>query len=205
MPLERYTAVDESGSKPALVLDEEITFTCPRTQLYLQSDKSEGMGSLYVSTRHLIWQSEDHSVGYRFDYPYMLLHAIQRDPQAFPQPCIYAQLDDEVAEEAFASASMRQSAAAAAAGADDAAEDDDEAEEAQPISDLRFVPENAGMLDALYHAMSECAKLNPDSDLSDGEGDFMYNADEIRDGLDAAAADEDDYGEGGDDGAAATE
>jgi len=200
MPLERYTAVDASGSKPQLELEEEITFTAPRTQLFLRGDTSEGMGSLYVTTRHLIWQTEDRSVGYRFDYPYMLLHAIQRDPQAFPHPCIYAQLDDEVAEEAFASASMRQSAAAAAAADED--EEEDDAAEAQPISDLRFVPENAGLLDALYHAMSECAKLNPDSDLSEGEGDFMYNADEIRGGL-AAGDDEDEYGEGGDDGAAA--
>ena len=60
-------------------------------------------------------------------------------------------------------------------------------------------------VDAMYHAMSECSKLNPDSDLSDGEGDFMFNADEIQFGMRAAGGDEDDeeeYGEGGDDGAA---
>ncbi len=198
MPLDRYTAVDASGNKPALTLEEEITFSAPRTQLFLHAEKAEGMGTLYVTTKFIIWQSEDRSIGYRFDYPYMLLHAIQRDPQAFPQPCIYAQLDDEVAEEAFASASMRQQASAAAAD-----EEEEEAEQPQPISDLRFVPENAGMLDALYHAMSECAKLHPDSDLSDGEGDFMYNADEIRGGMGGDGEDEEEYGEGGDDGAAA--
>jgi hypothetical protein len=149
MPLERYTAVDASTGKPVLTLEEEITFTCDRTQLFIQSDKSEGMGTLYVTTKFLIWQSDDHSNGYRFDYPYMLLHAIQRDPEAFPQPCIYAQLDDEVAEEAFASASMRQqtSSAASAVGSNETEEDENEEEDVdpQPISDLRFVPENPGM------------------------------------------------------------
>ncbi len=201
--------MDAKCNKPAVKIGEEITFTAPRTQLFLHADKSEGMGTLYVTTKFLIWQSEDRSAGYRFDYPYMLLHAIQRDPQAFPHPCIYAQLDDEVAEEAFATASMRQQASAAAA--EEAAEaDEDAADEAHPISDLRFVPENAGLLDAMYHAMSECAKLNPDSDLSDGEGDFMYNAEEIQNGFLANAGGGDDeeeeeaeYGEGGDDGGAA--
>lgn len=44
--------------------------------------------------------------------------------------------------------------------------------------------------------MSACAALNPDEDLSDGEGDFLFDADEIRGGAYGA---EDDYGEGGED------
>jgi nucleotide-sensitive chloride channel 1A len=207
MPLESYTSVDSAG-KPLLGPEESIAFTSDRTQLFLRAEKSEGMGTLYVTTKHLIWQSLDGSVGYRMDYPYVLLHAVSRDTSSFPHPCLYAQLDDEVEEEAFQSARMRQPAAdsaSAAAAAGDAAEDEeDEAEEPNPISDLRFVPENSGVLDALYRAVSECAALNPDSDLSDGEGDFMYNADEVRFGSGANAADEDgEYGEGGDDGAAA--
>lgn len=66
-------------------------------------------------------------------------------------------------------------------------------------------------VDALYKAVSECAALNPDSDLSEGEGDFMYNADELRSNMLAQGGDEGDededvegegyYGQGGDDGA----
>jgi len=206
MPLENYTAVDGSG-KAALDPEESVAFTADRTQLFLRADKSEGVGTLYVTTKHLIWQSLDHRVGYRMDYPYVLLHAVSRDTSSFPHPCLYAQLDDEVEEEAFRSASMRQPAVQAAAAAANGEDDEDEeADEPQPISDLRFVPENAGILDALYRAVSECAALNPDSDLSDGEGDFMFNADEVRGGGAGAEDDEEDgyeYGEGGDDGAAA--
>ena len=107
-----------------------------------------------LACRHLIWLSLDRSAGYRMDYPYVLLHAVSRDTSTFPHACLYAQLDDEVAEEAFASASMRQSAlpaAAAAAASSSAAaaadeeDEEDEPEEEQPISELRFVPENAGI------------------------------------------------------------
>jgi hypothetical protein len=60
------------------------------------------------------------------------------------------------------------------------------------------------VVDALYHAMSECSKLNPDSDLSEGEGDFLYNADEIQFGSGVTDETGDyEYGEGGDDGGVA--
>jgi len=141
MPLESFTSVDAAG-RPQLEVDEQVSFTADNTQLFLRADKSEGQGTLFVTTKHLIWLSLDHSVGYRMDYPYVLLHAVSRDTSSFPHPCLYAQLDDEVAEEAFATASMRQQAPAE--GDEDEGEDDEE-EEPQPISDLRFVPENAGI------------------------------------------------------------
>lgn len=213
MPLTDFTAVDAAG-KPVLEPEESISFTSDNTRLFLRADKAEGDGTLFVTTKHLIWLSADRSVGYRMDYPYLLLHAVCRDTSSFPHPCLYAQLDDEVAEDAFQSASMRQvmptaaAASAASAGAasidEDGDDDDEDAAEDSPISDLRFVPANPDILDALYKAVSECAALNPDSEGSEGEGEFMYNADEIRAGMRGGMAedDADDYGEGGDDGAA---
>ena len=221
MPLASYTSVDAAG-KPLLGPEEAITFTADHTRLFLRTEKDEGEGTLFVTTKHLIWMNNERSAGYRMEYPYMLLHAVCRDTSAFPYPCLYAQLDDEVEEEAFQSASMRQtmpaaaasaaSASAAGAGASSIDEDgaDDDDEEAggadEPISDLRFVPSNPAILDALYKAISACAALNPDSDLSDGEGDFMFNADEIRAGVRGQMGDAEEegeeYGEGGDDGAA---
>ena len=62
-------------------------------------------------------------------------------------------------------------------------------------------------MDALYKAVSECAALNPDSDLSEGEGEFIYNADELRSNMLAHGGEDEDeesegyYGMGGDDGA----
>ena len=154
MPLESFTSVDAAG-RPQLEVDEQVSFTADNTQLFLRADKSEGQGTLFVTTKHLIWLSLDHSVGYRMDYPYVLLHAVSRDTSSFPHPCLYAQLDDEVAEEAFATASMRQQAPAE--GDEDEDEEDDEEEETQPISDLRFVPENAGIRETTAHARARTA------------------------------------------------
>ena len=155
MPLESFTSVDAAG-RPQLEVEEQVSFTADNTQLFLRADKSEGQGTLFVTTKHLIWLSLDHSVGYRMDYPYVLLHAVSRDTSSFPHPCLYAQLDDEVAEEAFATASMRQQAPAE--GDEDEGEDDEE-EEPQPISDLRFVPENAGIRESnSVRATAPCAE-----------------------------------------------
>lgn len=142
MPLESFTSVDGSG-RPQLDADEQVSFTADNTSLFLRGDKSEGAGTLFVTTKHLIWMALDRSAGYRMDYPYVLLHAVSRDTSSFPHPCLYAQLDDEVAEEAFATASMRQQAPAQDGEEDE--DEDDEEEEPQPISELRFVPENAGI------------------------------------------------------------
>lgn len=81
------------------------------------------------------------------DYPYILLHAVCRDVSSFPHPCLYAQLDEELAEDAHEEmqATLRQQMPTE----DDEeekndGEEDDEEESPSPstISDLRFVPEN---------------------------------------------------------------
>ena len=44
--------------------------------------------------RRVIWiSSQTSSITRGFDMPYILLHAVQRDVDAYPEPCIYCQVE----------------------------------------------------------------------------------------------------------------
>lgn len=51
----------------------------------------------------------------------------------------------------------------------DSDEDDEEDEESQ-MSEVRFIPEDRGLLDAMYHAMTVCQVLHPDPNDSVSDG-----------------------------------
>jgi len=42
------------------------------------------------------------------------------------------------------------------------------------MTEMRFVPDDKGMLDAMFHAMSECQSLHPDSQDSFSEGLYLF-------------------------------
>lgn len=86
--------------------------------------------------------------GFSIDYPHISLHAISRDASAFPFDCLFLMLDIKL--------EVSQT------------EMDYDPEEEQ-ITELRFVPEDRGMLDAMFHALSACQALHPDpEDSCDG-------------------------------------
>jgi hypothetical protein len=45
----------------------------------------------------------------------------------------------------------------------------------QDMTEMRFVPDDKGMLDAMFHAMSECQSLHPDSQDSFSEGLYIFS------------------------------
>ena len=52
------------------------------------------------------------------------------------------------------------------------------------LFELRFVPDEAAILDDLYAAFSRGACMNPDEVVEDdGEGEFYFNAEEVEAGL----------------------
>jgi nucleotide-sensitive chloride channel 1A len=52
--------------------------------------------------------------------------------------------------------------------------DEDSEEGMQDMTEMRFVPDDKGMLDAMFHAMSECQSLHPDSQDSFSEGLYLF-------------------------------
>jgi len=135
---------------PILAFDEKIVYQEPATQAFFGERKTEGKGVLYITTKNVIWLSnEDGNKGFSIDYPFLTMHAVSRDLSSFRIPCIYCQLDQE-----------------------------EEEEEEEEWSEVRFVPADANHLDVIYEALSKCAELNPDP-ARDEEGEFYFNEDEV--------------------------
>merc|ERR550514_2492460 len=91
MPVERLRE-RQSPAYPILNDQEEINCTGQRVKLVL-GQESQGEGTLFLSSQRIIWLSaQDPANGYGIDYPHVVLHALSRDPAAYPEPCIYCQL-----------------------------------------------------------------------------------------------------------------
>ncbi|KAL2920530.1 Chloride conductance regulatory protein ICln [Bienertia sinuspersici] len=129
---------------------EVLMHTQPAVSIVLGNRPSESPGTLFISSKQVIWLSDvDRSKGYAVDFVSISLHAVSRDPEAYPSPCIYTQIetgDDE--------------------------EDEDEDEEQQQtldwssgismIKEMRLVPSDSSHLETLFEVFCECAELNPE-------------------------------------------
>lgn len=146
MPIEKSPA--RNGDLPILLEGEEIRLSEPKTRLYTRQHL-EGEGVLHLTTKRLVWLG---GPGCAIDYPFITMHAVSRDKNAWPDPCLYCQLREE----------------------DD---ENEEAEEEISVPELRFVPAEPAHLQEMFQVFSEMSALNPDpfdeqADDSESEGDF---------------------------------
>ncbi|CAK9256170.1 unnamed protein product [Sphagnum jensenii] len=168
---------EDGGPFLETVNEERIAHVQPSVGIVLGESPAEQPGTLYVTTRRLVWLSdEDVHKGYVVDFLSLTMHAISRDEDAYPQPCIYSQIDggedeDEEYEED---------------GTDDGAEEPLESENHGSVGDfshvteMRLVPRDASSLDHLFQVLCDCAALNPDPEgEQEGEGDWFFNEDEV--------------------------
>lgn len=174
MPLLSFTSRADSNnfsSPPALPADENILSTHADIALYLNTDNSEGNGTLYCTNKQLIWLNNSKEAGYALDYPSILMHAVCRDTSTFPHACIYCQLDagddDEMTQQQDSDSEH---------SSEDSAE---ESESAQPeplntVPELRFVPADSNTLNEIYDGMCAGALLHPATE-QEGEGDFFFD------------------------------
>eukprot|EP00392_Amoebophrya_sp_AT5.2_P000812 g813.t1 len=180
---------------------EEITLQLENVELFASPDHGEGgrseqpgatsrthgsassgVGSLTLTTKRCVFETGTERV--TILYPTVVLHAIARDPAAFPKPCLYCQLRDGSDEEErhgpadiqIVSASCAEDAAgsgeaATVARAKEEEEDEDGDKDnagAWTTPEVRFVPSKDGDLEKLFQAMSEMVALHPDP-AEDGE------------------------------------
>eukprot|EP01097_Dermamoeba_algensis_P001231 TRINITY_DN1465_c0_g1_i1.p1 TRINITY_DN1465_c0_g1~~TRINITY_DN1465_c0_g1_i1.p1 ORF type:complete len:224 (-),score=51.18 TRINITY_DN1465_c0_g1_i1:623-1294(-) len=157
---------------PLLEDEEQILGKFVDVQVFFNScESSPGPGVLFITSRKVAWFSTVQSLAFAVDFHSISIHAISRDQQFFPYPCLYCQLD--IGEE----------------NQEEETEEDEEEIHAknqkdftlgeQQLTELRFVPQDAAKLDKLFAAFSQGASLNPDP-FEEGEGDFMYNAEELQ-------------------------
>lgn len=105
-------------------------------------------GVLYVTESCLQYWDASTGTGFTLEYPAISLHAVSRDLDAFPSPCIYCQLQQ--------------------------VDEDDEDEDA---IELRLCPQDHTQLDAIFAALSECQALHPDA-VDECDGEMFYAGDE---------------------------
>lgn len=91
------------------------------------------------------------------------MHAVATDPGTVDRPCMYIQIDQGSEDEGY--------------GAEGS--DEEEAPSA-PLPELRLVPVNADMLDAMFKAFCEGAERNPDFGAEEeGQGNLFFDQGEV--------------------------
>lgn len=154
----------EGISIPELWENETIDYKLNEVEFALTNESPVGKGVLFITSKRIIWleSGSECNKAFDFDVPYITLHAVSRDLNTYPKPCIYCQLDVEEGEE----------------------------EEAD-MTEFFLAPSEENDLLAMFEAFSHAAMLNPDP-LEDGEDDggdeFIYNVDEVNLGAEQALA-----------------
>ncbi|KAF8838583.1 hypothetical protein BDN67DRAFT_907062 [Paxillus ammoniavirescens] len=114
-------------------------------------------GVLYVIESALVFMSST-GRGFQVEYPAITLHAISRAEGL--NPSIYCQLDESAG----------------------GPPDDEAAEDASNMRELNITPKNPASLESIFEAMSFCASLHPDPNMSeedDADDDAFVSADQF--------------------------
>lgn len=153
------------GSLLHMAADEPVS-----TVLFQQTNVSAfvgerglGKGELIVSNTGLQWREVDTNADLQVPCRSVVVHAISRDTSAFPEECIYCMTDGSFP------------LPCGNGSAEDRDNPDEGAEESEHLCELRLVPDDKSLLDAIYAAIVECQSLNPDTDSGDSsdEGEWF--------------------------------
>ncbi|KAF5480285.1 hypothetical protein F2P56_001047 [Juglans regia] len=162
--------VGEDAGEPLLDADngEELMQVLPGVALVLGNQAPESPGTLYISTKQVVWLSDvDRTKGYAVNFLSLSLHAISRDPEAYPSPCIYTQIETEADEDDSEGSDSESSAVL----------------DLSKIREMRLIPSDPSQLDALFDIFCECAELNPEpiDEEEAAEHNWVFSADQLED------------------------
>ncbi|KAH1044435.1 hypothetical protein AAZX31_09G213300 [Glycine max] len=123
-------------------------------------------GTLYITNKQVIWLSDlDKTKGYAVDFLSISLHAVSRDPEAYPLPCLYTQIDTGEADDDHTDSESIHIP-----------------QDLSNIAEMRLIPSDPTQLDSLFAIFCQCAELNPEP--NDGEGEehgWFFSADQMGD------------------------
>ncbi|CAL4938525.1 unnamed protein product [Urochloa decumbens] len=165
--LQRFSDIAADGA-PRLdaASGEELVRVYGAASVALGRRSPEPPGTLFVTTRRVIWLSEAKDKGYAVDFLAITLHAVSRDLEAYPSPCLYTQIEAEV-------------------GTDEDGESNPEASdelELSRVSEMRIILGDPGQLDALFDVFCHCAELNPDPNAERSGENGWFHGDDMTDG-----------------------
>eukprot|EP00258_Populus_trichocarpa_P010515 XP_002318279.1 chloride conductance regulatory protein ICln [Populus trichocarpa] len=146
---------------------EEFMLMCREVSIVIGNGSPESPGTLYISTKKVVWLSDvDGTKGYAVDFLSISLHAVSRDPEAYPSPCIYTQIETGEDEDE-------------SEGSDSECSD---ALDLSKVTEMRLVPSDPSQLDTLFQVFCECAELNPEPvEDNEEEHNWIFSADQLSD------------------------
>nr|ACJ86013.1 unknown [Medicago truncatula] len=148
---------------------EELKRVLPGVDIALANLPRESPGTLYITTKQVIWVSDvDKSKGYAVDFSSISLHAVSRDPEAYPAPCLYTQIETEADEDL---------------NSDDSDSESNHVLDLSNVREMRLIPSDPTQLDSLFQVFCECAELNPDpnNEEPEEEHNWIFSADQMED------------------------
>ncbi|XP_057457032.1 chloride conductance regulatory protein ICln [Lotus japonicus] len=168
-----------SGGEPVNLIDtengESLMRVQPGVDLVLSNlpPHSPGSGTLYVTTKQVIWVSDlDQTKGFAVDFLSISLHAVSRDPDAYPLPCLYTQIETE--DDLHSN--------------DSDSESNNHALDLSTVREMRLIPSDPTQLDSLFQTFCDCAELNPEPNAAaaaaEEEGqqhNWIFSADQMED------------------------
>ncbi|KAF0930388.1 hypothetical protein E2562_032277 [Oryza meyeriana var. granulata] len=143
---------------------EELVLVERAATVALGPRAPEPPGTLFITTRRVIWISEvEKGKGYAVDFLAVSLHAVSRDPEAYPSPCIYTQIETQDGSDGEFDESDSQANGEI---------------ELSKVTEMHIIPSDPCQLDGLFEAFSHCAELNPDPNAESGEENGWAYGDE---------------------------
>ncbi|KAL2341111.1 hypothetical protein Fmac_009051 [Flemingia macrophylla] len=146
---------------------EELMRVQPGVGIALADRPCESPGTLYITNKQVIWVNDvDRTKGYAIDFLSISLHAISRDPETYPVPCLYTQIDtEEEADEDHSDSESNQSQ-----------------QNLSNITEMRLIPSDPTQLDTLFETFCRCAELNPEPNgEEEEEHNWIFSADQMVD------------------------
>ncbi|KAL5569992.1 hypothetical protein UlMin_026567 [Ulmus minor] len=161
--------IGEGAGQPTLDAEngEELMHVQPNVSIVLGNLPPQSPGTLYISTKKVVWLSDvDRQKGYAVDFLSLSLHAVSRDPEAYPSPCIYTQIETGDDEDESDGSDSESNAAL----------------DLSKITEMRLVPSDPSQLDTLFEIFCECAELNPEPiEGEEEEHNWIFSADQLGD------------------------
>ncbi|KAF8413033.1 hypothetical protein HHK36_001007 [Tetracentron sinense] len=164
--------VGDAAGEPVLDAEneEELMHVQPGVAIVLGNRTPESPGTLYISTKRVMWLSDMvRERGYSVDFLSLSLHAVSRDPEAYPSPCIYAQIETDAVEDEESGGSDSEC---------------DETLDVSKVTEMRLIPSDPNQLDILFDIFCECAELNPEPvEEQDEEHNWIFSTGQMEDGM----------------------
>ncbi|KAM3727526.1 Methylosome subunit pICln [Dirofilaria immitis] len=196
-----------------VVPTDDVRLIQGQVTAYIESE-SAGEGELTISESSVTWISNISGQGFSLTYPSIILHAVSRDPNVFPEECIYILADARGSDIGIQSTeeSVSNTQNTTSNGNEEQAEFDEETTENGCDNDvdddnndddkahlaIRFAPQDKSILQNIYQQMCECQGLNPDEgdDFSDDfamgpDGDFSESKSDEEEDYDGDVGDGD--------------